>query len=225
VPNAVTFPVTIRLPLPSIDILLTGDDPAVGLVCKNSSLVKKSPGPGGPIKLGSETEVTVSLTVHCPRSTVVTLTVVTVAVVTVAVGAVSVPVNVGDASGALVSICVWMLLVTPSVWFSMSVVAVMPSSTLRSSVELVRPTRAFRSVCDAVTAPVMFGKVFVRVLLIRRKWSSACARPSVDAGLVGTRELMNDPVSRAIAMDPYLSVFHGGLGLKETDNNNNNAGL
>ena len=36
----------------------------------------------------------------------------------------AVPVNVGEAVGALAFNCVWMLLLTPSVWFSSAAVAV-----------------------------------------------------------------------------------------------------
>ncbi|MDC0134493.1 hypothetical protein OAI36_00400 [Alphaproteobacteria bacterium] len=48
----------------------------------------------------------------------------------------------------------------------------------------------FNWVCVAVTAPVRLGNVALMVVLIRRKWSSACARASVDVGLVVTKPLI-----------------------------------
>jgi hypothetical protein len=53
-------------------------------------------------------------------------------------------------------------------------------------------------VCVAVMAPVTLGNVALMVALSNRMWSSACAKPSVDAGFAGTRELMYVPVSSAI---------------------------
>jgi hypothetical protein len=105
----------------------------------------------------------------CPGSTAVmpeaakmdaaTCAVVAICVVLVpaaAVGAAGVPVNVGEAVGALVSICVWIADVTPATWLS--------------------------SVCVAVTAPVTFGNVAFTVLLIKRRWSSPSLLGSEAAG-------------------------------------------
>ena len=86
--------------------------------------------------------------------------------------------------------------------FNCAVVAVNPSSLLISAGDAVTPVRALSSVCVDVIAPVTFGNVDRRVLLIHRKWSSACAQPSVEAGFEETRELMYVPVSSAISRVP-----------------------
>jgi len=66
----------------------------------------------------------------------------------------------------------------------------------------------FKMAWVPVTGPVILGKVALRVLLIRRMWSSAAERASVDAGLVATRSSMYVPVSKAILRFP-LCVFLG----------------
>jgi hypothetical protein len=73
--------------------------------------------------------------------------------------------------------------------FNWDVVAVNPSSLLISVVDAVTPSRTLSSVCDDVIAPVTLGNVERRVLLINRKWSSACAKPSVEAGFEALRLL------------------------------------
>ena len=55
----------------------------------------------------------------------------------------------------------------------------------------------FNWVWVAVTAPVMLGHVALMVVLIKRKWSSACARASVDVGLVVTNPLIYVELSKA----------------------------
>ena len=82
--------------------------------------------------------------------------------------------------------------------FNCAVVAVNPSSLLISAGDAVTPVRALSSVCVDVIAPVTFGNVALMVDFRSRKWSSACARPSVEAGFEETRELMYVPVSSAI---------------------------
>ena len=62
----------------------------------------------------------------------------------------------------------------------------------------VSPSTVLSSVCVAVIAPVIFGNVALMVDLMRRRWSSACARPSVDTGIGGVQVLMCVPVSSAM---------------------------
>ena len=74
--------------------------------------------------------------------------------------------------------------------FSCAVVAVNPSNLLISVADAVTPSRALSSVCDAVIAPVTFGNVALMVALSSLMWSSACAKPSVEAGFEALRLLM-----------------------------------
>ena len=67
------------------------------------------------------------------------------------VGPVTVPVNVGLATGALVSICVCTLDVTPSTWLSSAVVAVTPSMRFNSVAVAVTPSSMLSSDAVAVT--------------------------------------------------------------------------
>lgn len=96
--------------------------------------------------------------------------------------------------------------------FNCAVVAVNPSSLLISDADAVTPVRALSSVCDDVIAPVTLGNVERRVLLINRKWSSACAKPSVEAGFEALRLLTYVPVSSAIS-GGSSKVSSGATGL------------
>ena len=64
--------------------------------------------------------------------------------------------------------------------------------------QLCHRQRCFNSVCVLLITPVTLGNVARIVALIRRMWSSACASPSVAAGLVFTKLLMYVPVSSAM---------------------------
>jgi hypothetical protein len=74
--------------------------------------------------------------------------------------------------------------------FNCAVVAVNPSSLLISDADAVTPVRALSSVCDDVIAPVTLGNVDLMVDFSSLMWSSACAKPSVEAGFEALRLLM-----------------------------------
>jgi len=64
-----------------------------------------------------------------------------------------------------------------------------------------------------VIAPVTFGNVALMVDFRSLMWSSACARPSVEAGFEALRLLTYVPVSSAIVLGSYLCVFLGPTAL------------
>ena len=97
--------------------------------------------------------------------------------------------------------------------FNWDVVASSPSSLLISDVDAVTPSSLLSSDCVAVIAPVTFGNVDLMVAFSNRKWSSACAKPSVEAGFEAFNELIYVPDSSAISGVPYC-VSVGGSCVK-----------
>ena len=78
---------------------------------------------------------------------------------------------------------------------------------------VTRPSIPLRIVWVAVMAPVMFGKVALMVDLMRRRWSSACASPSVATGLaafkLSIRFLIREPLVFLSDYDAVSSSVSG----------------
>ena len=108
----------------------------------------------------------------------------------VLLGSLGVPVKVGEANGALVFNCDWILLVAPSMKLSSDVVGAIPSSTFNSLVDAEIPSSTFSSVEVEVstTFPFTFGlesvllvKVAVAAFLVASLVLSTFSSPTLEA--------------------------------------------